>query len=618
MGPLAQSVEQRTFNPWVVGSIPTGPTQCLSASVYYSIVMVVKAFQPEKNMKVLAWIGVLTTLAINPWFAFDPINLPKMLILSTGSAYLFAWLLLHPNVIRPLQPKLLIVCSLFVSTLAISFLTNPAPWYQQLWGTWGRSTGLITYTSFVVVLLFSFKLASSASLALTRVTFERLGYFVSIYTLIQLMDLDPINWSQKLMVATLGNINFMSSFLGLTTISYTSRVFLERLSVSAKLFFIFLSTLNIFLIIVSKSIQGLGVYAAGLCLMATFWLRHNFGVLKSIIFFLFTLVSGLLVVLGTASIGPLSILRQETVLFRIDYWQAGINMVLANPFNGVGLDSYGDYYRQYRTVEAVIRTGPQRVTNTAHNIFLDVFSGSGVLAGLLMLFVMVVTFLAILKVLQSQVRNSDFNAIAAMWLGFVVFCLVSINQIGVGIWGFIFMGLINGFADSLKTASTLDQAGLRAAHALDVGKHYAKRKVLGSNEGRFSNIRIFQHLVSGSIVLAISVLSLAPNIGDARFGAAVKSQNLELAQDLLNDPGMQDFHSEHLISILLEQGNNQGSLNLALSLTKRNPQNWQGWVQIISNPLSSRAQQNEASENLLRLDPKNELLRRDLETLLSP
>ena len=35
-GPLAQSVEQRTFNPWVVGSIPTGPTRgvtFLSSSV---------------------------------------------------------------------------------------------------------------------------------------------------------------------------------------------------------------------------------------------------------------------------------------------------------------------------------------------------------------------------------------------------------------------------------------------------------------------------------------------------------------------------------------------------------------------------------------------------------
>ena len=30
VGPLAQSVEQRTFNPWVVGSIPTGPTSLAS------------------------------------------------------------------------------------------------------------------------------------------------------------------------------------------------------------------------------------------------------------------------------------------------------------------------------------------------------------------------------------------------------------------------------------------------------------------------------------------------------------------------------------------------------------------------------------------------------------
>ena len=32
-GPLAQSVEQRTFNPWVVGSIPTGPTHFITQSL---------------------------------------------------------------------------------------------------------------------------------------------------------------------------------------------------------------------------------------------------------------------------------------------------------------------------------------------------------------------------------------------------------------------------------------------------------------------------------------------------------------------------------------------------------------------------------------------------------
>ena len=29
VGPIAQSVEQRTFNPWVDGSSPSGPTQTL-------------------------------------------------------------------------------------------------------------------------------------------------------------------------------------------------------------------------------------------------------------------------------------------------------------------------------------------------------------------------------------------------------------------------------------------------------------------------------------------------------------------------------------------------------------------------------------------------------------
>ena len=39
LGPLAQSVEQRTFNPWVVGSKPTGPTYkfnyCVSVTLNF-------------------------------------------------------------------------------------------------------------------------------------------------------------------------------------------------------------------------------------------------------------------------------------------------------------------------------------------------------------------------------------------------------------------------------------------------------------------------------------------------------------------------------------------------------------------------------------------------------
>jgi hypothetical protein len=35
LGPLAQSVEQQTFNLWVVGSIPTGPTVLNGVILYF-------------------------------------------------------------------------------------------------------------------------------------------------------------------------------------------------------------------------------------------------------------------------------------------------------------------------------------------------------------------------------------------------------------------------------------------------------------------------------------------------------------------------------------------------------------------------------------------------------
>ena len=50
MGPLAQSVEQQTFNLWVVGSIPTGPTKliyrCRKVHTYLPILYKNFAFTP--------------------------------------------------------------------------------------------------------------------------------------------------------------------------------------------------------------------------------------------------------------------------------------------------------------------------------------------------------------------------------------------------------------------------------------------------------------------------------------------------------------------------------------------------------------------------------------------
>jgi hypothetical protein len=54
LGPLAQSVEQQTFNLWVVGSIPTGPT-------------VSSQPQPQPQLAPLLLLKSMKSLIIDYW-----------------------------------------------------------------------------------------------------------------------------------------------------------------------------------------------------------------------------------------------------------------------------------------------------------------------------------------------------------------------------------------------------------------------------------------------------------------------------------------------------------------------------------------------------------------------
>ena len=575
--------------------------------------LILKAITPTR---ILVLTGIFSTVVINPWTAYDPINLPKMFVLSTGAAFLLGWLLVEFNSVIRLNRILFITSAIFVTSYLISFFINPAPAYQQFWGVWGRSTGLLTYFAFIVLMLSAAMISSTASLSLIRILFDKLGYFITLYTLLQLMDLDPINWSQKLMVATLGNINFMSSFLGLTSISYLSRILLERLSLSSRLFYLAILLLNLYLIGISESIQGVGVFLAGLVFLLTYRFRQKFSFLSTLAVFFASLVSGLVVLLGTAGLGPLSMLKQETVIFRIDYWTAAINMLTANPLNGIGIDSYGDFYREYRTLEAVVRTGPQRVTNTAHNIFLDVFSGAGVFSGLMFLSIMALTLYSIFTALRANYQNFDLTAFSAMWLGFMVFCLISINQIGVGVWGFIFTGVINGYVIRYQVDNfAKDPSPRKGKKSLDVEKKRALGEFgTGQNLGRGKSIQL---LTSTFLALIVGAISILPNIADSRFSHEIKSANLDNALKLSTSVGIQDFHREALMSALAKAGRPVDTLKVAESLLEKNPRNWQAWVAILSSEVATDNRRIQAANQLLRLDPNNKIVEAEIKKFLN-
>jgi hypothetical protein len=402
------------------------------------------------------------------------------------------------------------------------------------------------------------------------------------------------------MVATLGNINFMSSFLGLASISFLSRLLIEKLPITAKSHYLILISTNLFLIWISGSIQGVAVFAAGASIILAFAIRRNLD-FKRVIYWLISIIPvGAISFLGVAGLGPLSMLRQETVIYRRDYWLAGIVMTQKNWFDGVGIDSYGDYYEQYRDLEAVVRTGPQRVTNTAHNIFLDVSSGAGVLAGLAFFAMFVLTIARIIKVLNRGEFDPSLASFSGMFVGFVIFSLISINQIGVGVWGFVFMGYVIGAGARQELLSN------NSLSKKDPEKEGSKKY---PDAGRgIENSKVSRNLlfVVTLLVGAFGFFStLIPFRTDVNMLAAVRAKDFESMRIVASRDSATTFHREKYMILLSDAGRELEAYEFALSEYERNPRSGITLRVIAYTEQASKELRVGALERLIERDPNN-------------
>ena len=552
---------------------------------------------------VLIGTAVLCTLTVSPWISYDPINLPKMMILVTGAAILLFPTLLKIRLNKELSSLFFYATVFFGLSIVFSFFLNDAPWSQQLWGVWGRSTGLLAYLSFLIIMLGASTTKSKVDIELVRHAFEKLSYFVTFYTLLQAADLDPINWSQKTLIATLGNINFMSSFLGLATISMFSRIILGKVSISSFLHYAFLSFLNLSLIWVSGSIQGLGMCLVGFSFCLVMKMRRKYGLRIASALLVSLFPCGLFALLGTAGVGPLRLLAQETVTFRLDYWKAAFQMLRSNWEHGIGIDSYGDYYQQYRDVQAVASTGPQRVSNTAHNIFLDVATGSGVLSGIFFFLIFASTAIIIFRNFRNGSFDEMFIALSSMWMGFVLFSLISINQIGVGIWGFVFMGLIQSMVFANGIDGELSQTNPTGF----------SRKLSNADSDlpfRLSKYNLFATTIIGLFGFVASVI---PNYMDIEMLRATRSQDFSRMTEIANSPISPVFYKDKLQAHLIQVGKNQEVVTFALNEIKRNERNYVSLKVVAFSELASSQDRGYAIRQLRKIDPLNWELMRQLD-----
>ena len=541
--------------------------------------------------KLLVWAMVLVTLLVTPLWALDPINPVKMLAVSALAFMALGALLANQKVLnlgRYRFPLILILS--FVTWQIIVFLVSGGEKLQQLFGTTGRNTGLITYLAFSI--LFVVAMAASSVLFLKRFMLAALVVGVASlgYGVIQALGGDPFAWVNPYspVFGFLGNPNFQSSLLGILGAVVFTQILSKTVKLQIKGAYLVYLLVTLYVIKETHSQQGFLVLITGSGIALGVFVNQRSKVLGYS--YLGLAVVGFLGVLfGTLNKGPLaSLLYQDSVTYRGDYWRAGWKMTLENPVFGVGLDSYGDWYRRSRTIEATLRRGPDVTSNAAHNVFLDISSYGGFPLVLIYIALMALVVVSAVRVIKrSQGFNAGFVGLAAAWVAFQAQSIISINQIGLALWGWVLSGLIIGYEINTRDGDVAEE------------KKIGKKATRAVQTSAGTTVGIFVGLIVGVLV------GMPPYLASAKYKGALESSNPTLIQEAAYIWPLDPSRMIQVAGTLNENKLETQGLEVAVDAAESFPDNYAVWSILYSMKSATAEQKAEALAQMKRLDPLN-------------
>ena len=547
-------------------------------------------------VQVLSFAASVTTLAVTPWTNYDPINPVKVLTLTGLSAFAVGLLISKFRNFKLLfmERKLFLVFP-FIIWMIVALLVSGADVRQQVWGVFGRNTGLLTYFALTSVFLAMALIQTrdiakiiSKSLIITNILF-------STYLLLQFFNKDPIRWSQQDLFGTLGNTNFASAFLGMSVLIYVALVLFSRSSTSFRSLLGLLVLFEVFLLLKVGSLQGIVIFALGSATLFSIWLFDAFKArFIRILYWLSVPVLVLFALAGIANKGPFAgLLYQQSNVYRADYMGTALRMIKANPIFGVGIDSYDGWYRTYRGFISAYRTSLSRTTNTSHNIFLDIGASGGIPLLIGYLIIVFYTLFCAVGLLKRRTSLSHFDiAILAIWIAYLVQSLISINQVGVGVWGWLLSGAIVAKYWQLRTENQ-DKASTK-----DESRERNKSKKRKSAE----QIPASATLIS-SLALALGIsLAAPPLVADANLRKALDTGNLSAVMNIGNTLGSNSFQLEKSVEVVSSKGNKELTYKLAKALTERFPRSLFGW-QVLGANTNLQQERDSALGNIKKIDP---------------
>lgn len=555
----------------------------------------------EKTLTSLISVGsALITIFLISGSVTDPVNAPKLLILGALGFGTFA-VLLQSGFIRFVKSNIVILSavSLFTFAMILSISLSKLPISQNLYGAYGRNSGFLTYLSLSMALLGTLAIQANESLRRLLVGLGIAGLVNLAYCLWVISFGDFIGWSNPYgnILGTLGNPNFIGAFLGIFFSACMAFIFDSKTSTKTRIILGLISLVTLFEVFESNAIQGRVVSALGLGTVLFFTIRARFSTILTWLYSIIFLAVGALAALGALQIGPFTeYIYKYSVSLRGQYWLAGWNTGIENPIHGVGMDGFGDWYRRSRDIQALTTPGVNTVVNAAHNVFLDMFAFGGWPLFLTYIAVVLLAAISLIKVIRrSKSYDPIFVAISVAWLGYQLQSLISINQIGLAIWGWVLTGALIAYERNTRNSAVEGMAYLRP-----------DSKVKGKSRSQSSVVS--PGLVAGIGIVLGAIIVSPPLASDMKWRTASISSSAEVLQSSLLPSYMNPQNStKYLTSIQAFESSGLPDLahRYALEAIKFNPENFEIWKVLYLIQASTPEEKALALENMKRLDPLN-------------
>jgi O-antigen ligase len=393
----------------------------------------------------------------------DPFNSPKMWIIILLASWLAGYVFSFRKLIKEivvLRNLTLIVGFFAVSSLVVTLLSDFK--YVAIFGDTQRRNGFLTYLSLSIIMISAalfFRIFNANRIYLT--TFF-IGIITLGYAILQSSGRDFVNWNNPYnsIIGTVGNPNFAAAVMAIIGVLLFSLAFNSDFHKFYRFSGLIITGILYLVIFLSDARQGLLALTLGIGVFLIIYLfnkRKSLGIAASGVgFFAF-----IFALLGMLQMGPLErFLYKPSVSVRGYYWRAGFEMLKDKPLTGIGMDRYGAYFKEVREVGYPLTYGFDITSSNAHNTFIQFFATGGIFLGISYLLLNLFIFKRALVGLKQASGNKKYllAGMFSAWIAFHAQSLVSIDNIGIAIWGWLLGGAIIGISISLTSDENVDRA----------------------------------------------------------------------------------------------------------------------------------------------------------------